>query len=357
MRYGFALRIVLLLALTSVLPHDCSAFTPHLVNDGRTRASLRHAATDAGPAATLRTISVTLPSNWNDGSSQAWSAEAAAVLNEYGAVALVSHRDDDKPQDGGVIKHNICDNANRSIISRVQEMQRRIEARGVDPRGLDAPYRFAELICRDEGGRRYDVPVPWLGDTTHNHNTCSPTGVGSLRSGAPLTAGEAESVAALHASMGRVVASVTEALWSPNSRHHPASDVAAAGFLMNEPGSRSQDWHRDGPDAGFIDCFVPLIDLQDAIGPTALQPGTHRTTSGVGDDEHETGGVTRALAPLLHKGDLLLFDYRTLHRGLGNVSKATTRTLAYVVYRRRETGALNSIGDVHNFQAALTLEY
>lgn len=345
MRYGSTLYNVLLLVLISVLPHDCSAFTPCLVNDGRTRAS---AATDAGPVATLRTISVTLPSDWNGGSSQAWPAEAAAVLDECGVVALVSH-------DGGVIKHNICDNANRSITSRVQEMQRRIEARGVEPRGLDAPYRFAELICRDEGGRRYDVPVPWLGDASHN--ACSPTGVGSLRSGAPLTAGEAESVTALHASMGSVLASVMEALWSPESLHHPASDVAAAGFLMNEPGSSSQDWHRDGPDAGFIDCFVPLIDLQEAIGPTALRPGTHRTTPGVGDDEDEPGGVARAFAPLLRKGDLLLFDYRTLHRGLGNMSKATTRTLAYAVYRRRETRASNSIGDVQNFQSALTLEY
>jgi len=228
-------------------------------------------------------------------------------------------------------------------------MHRRIESRGVDPRGIDEAYRFAEIICRDDGGRRYDVPVPWLGDTEHNNECLPTTGVGSFRTGAPLESGDEESIAELHTSVGIVVASVMDALWSNNQ----SSYVAAAGFLMNEPGSNSQYWHRDGPDEGFIDCFVPLIDLNESIGPTAIQLGTHRMTSRVGDRTNEKG----EFAPLLKKGDILLFDYRTIHRGLGNVSKSTTRTLAYAVYRRKEKGSSNMIGDVRNFQAALTLEY
>ena len=124
---------------------------------------------------------------------------------------------------------------------------------------------------------------------------------------------------------------------------------------MNEPGSNSQNWHRDGPDEGFIDCFVPLIDLNESVGPTAIQPGTHRTTGSVGDNDDKEGG--NVLVPLLNKGDVLLFDYRTIHRGLGNVSESTTRTLAYAVYRRKEESSTNDVGDVHNFPAALTLEY
>jgi len=57
-------------------------------------------------------------------------------------------------------------------------MHRRIEFRGVDPHGIAEPYRFAEIICRDDGGRSYDVPISWLGNT--EHNKCTPTGVGSL---------------------------------------------------------------------------------------------------------------------------------------------------------------------------------
>ena len=26
----------------------------------------------------------------------------------------------------------------------------------------DGPYRFREVVCRDEGGRRFKVPVPWM---------------------------------------------------------------------------------------------------------------------------------------------------------------------------------------------------
>ena len=86
--------------------------------------------------------------------------KAAAILNEHGAVALTS---DDNDRDG-LIKSEICDNANQSAFSRVEEMHHRIESRGLDPTGVDEPYRFAEIVCRDEGGKRYDVPVPWLGD-------------------------------------------------------------------------------------------------------------------------------------------------------------------------------------------------
>lgn len=40
-------------------------------------------------------------------------------------------------------------------------MHRRIESRGLDPLGISEPYRFAEIVCRDDGGRRFDVPLPW----------------------------------------------------------------------------------------------------------------------------------------------------------------------------------------------------
>ena len=121
---------------------------------------------------------------------------------------------------------------------------------------------------------------------------------------------------------------------------------------MNEPGSKAQNWHRDDPKEGFIDCFVPLIDLNESVGTTDIQPGTYRTTSSVGDNDNE-GGL---LVLLLRKGDVLLFDYRTIHHGLANVSESTTRTLAYAVYRRKEESS-NYVGDIHNFPAALTLEY
>ena len=117
---------------------------------------------------------------------------------------------------------------------------------------------------------------------------------------------------------------------------------------MSQDQIRKKKWHRDGPDEGYIDCFVPLIDLTSDMGPTILKPKTH-----IGSVEDEG----RAVVPLLGKGDVLLFDYRTLHRGQGNMSKST-RTLAYAVFKRKGgTSTGDSSGDIHNFPAALTLEY
>jgi ectoine hydroxylase-related dioxygenase (phytanoyl-CoA dioxygenase family) len=149
-----------------------------------------------------------------------------------------------------------------------------------------------------------------------------------------------------------------DALWAHENKSKDvdtASYVTAAGLLTNMPGSQSQHWHRDGPDEGYIDCFVPLIDLNEEIGPTAIQPNTHTTTSDVASVANSNG--YNVLVPMLKKGDILMFDYRTIHRGLGNKSLATTRTLAYAVFGRKKGGSTVELGDVHNFPAALTLEY
>jgi hypothetical protein len=66
-----------------------------------------------------------------------------------------------------------------------------------------------------------------------------------------------------------------------------------------------------------------------------------------GIHEYELPSVT----PLLQRGEILLFDYRTLHKGLGNTSDNKSRTLAYSVYTNQ------SPVDIHNFPDALTLEF
>jgi hypothetical protein len=276
-------------------------------------------------------ISVSLPKDWSE-NNIGWSEKAAAILNEFGAVVLTAEGSN------GLIEKKICDNANNAAASRVKKMHRRIESRGLDPEGVDEPYRFSEIVCRDDGGKRYDVPIGWLGDRSNNVQSDIESG----RIGTPLEKKEVDGIAELHKNIGFIAKPVLESLWSKQSTY-----VAAAGFLVNQPGSESQNWHRDGPDEGYIDCFVPLIDLNQSVGPTSLQPKTHLCSF---EDDHE-GEV---VVPLLLKGEILLFDYRTVHRGQGNKSKSTTRTLAYAVYRRRQE---TTEGDIHNFPAALTLEF
>ena len=344
--------------LSSATPLICSSCGARNNYDGVTQQLMSRRAVTTAVEIDTETISVALPSNWRDNSNDNWSIQAAEILTRYGVVALTSSPSNNNSNTDGLISTQTIDRANESASSRLEDMQTRISNRGVDPNGIeDGPYRFAEIICRDEGGLRYDVPLPWLGDDSNGSSADNNRDdqVGSGRIGAPLTNMEKEGVADLHKAMDEIVPYVLEALWSGDEEDNnddittnndsSNSYVAASGYLINKPGSKSQNWHKDGPDAGFIDCFVPLIDLNEELGPTSFR---------LDDDEDDE------LVPMLNKGNILLFDYRTIHRGQGNTSEDTTRTLAYAVYRRRELdgdGTKKESGDVHNFPAALTLEY
>ena len=115
------------------------------------------------------------------------------------------------------------------------------------------------------------------------------------------------------------------------------------GVVDNRPGSEVQGWHRDGQPlfdhlhlpAHCIVVFVPLIDVvTDALGPTQFFPGSHATFR-----SHLYAGLPEGrcdkpyCTPLLSRGSILCFDYRTLHRGLPN-STSTARPLLYVIYAK-----------------------
>ena len=341
-----------ILPSSSTLFGTCTSNACQARYSGHNRFTQRLISRKAATTATeidTETISVALPSNWKEVDDN-WSLQAAEILTRYGVVALTSSNSDN----AGLISARVIDEANKSATSRLQDMQSRITNRGVDPNGIeDGPFRFAEIICRDEGGLRYDVPLPWLGGGIDSGESDTNGDFGSGRIGAPLKRMETKGVTGLHEAIDEIVPNILEALWSKDEddndnsnieNHQSSSYVAASGFLINKPGSKDQNWHKDGPDAGFIDCFVPLVDLNKDLGPTAFL---------LNDGEDE-------LVPMLNKGNILLFDYRTIHRGQGNTSENTTRTLAYAVYRRRERrrdGTKRESGDVHNFPAALTLEY
>ena len=237
-------------------------------------------------------ISTSLPVDW-ESDKKHWPKEAAAILKEHGVVAL--SRNDSY----GIIGQDVCDNANQSAFTRVNEMHTRIASRGLDPQGIDQPYRFKEIICRDEGGRRFDIPIPWLGGFVDENRSI----------GTPLKPTEKKAFQVLHKSIKNAVQSVVNELWEDDEHYKQLNNknrsyVAAAGFLMNKPGSHSQDWHRDGPDEGYIDCFVPLIDLNEPVGPTAIQPGSHTSPSAV----REIADPSEVTTPILRKGNILLFE-------------------------------------------------
>jgi len=295
---------------------------------------------------------------------------------------------------------------NTAINDHLSNLHRKIERRGIDPSGVDdGPYRFREVVCRD-GSPRFDVPVPV--SSSIENDSGGDEGEKELVLADFIDDSHAcEVIETFHKKMDGIIQPVIDALWeedrdgnnnnnnnndnSNSNKNNTTGDhnenggrATSAGFLVNKPGSTSQQWHRDGPTNGYINAFVPLVDLEESLGPTTILPRTHampdhyvRTNdskdgSGVvtldghtGDDtgNDDGDGVVQLLpiTPMLKKGQILLFDYRTLHRGLGNTNieggggggggGGNSRTLAYVVYTR------GSITDVHNFPDALTLEY
>jgi hypothetical protein len=105
------------------------------------------------------------------------------------------------------------------------------------------------------------------------------------------------------------------------------------------PGAEQQHRHRDAghlfPDyfvgpalpAYAINVAVPLVDVDDDVGPTAIWPGTHREIS---------TEVSTDSSPTVHtfqRGDAVLIDYRTLHGGRPNNSQIV-RPILYMVYAR-----------------------
>ena len=106
------------------------------------------------------------------------------------------------------------------------------------------------------------------------------------------------------------------------------------------PGAERQRMHRDanqlfadyevGPHLPTyaINVSVPLIDVDAAIGPTGIWPGTHRM-----NDDKKPPEDKILTVPFL-RGDAILIDYRTLHAGLPNTSDVI-RPILYMVYARQ----------------------
>jgi hypothetical protein len=151
-------------------------------------------------------ISINLHPHWEaNNDNDNWATEAAAILETHGLVALKS-----SSKNEGLIKQEICDGANEAAFTRVKEMHRRIESRGLDPLGIS----FAEVVCRDDGRRRFDVPLPWIGGGSSGDNI-----------GTPLESTERVAFGSLHDSIGNLVNPVMHALWA-NANNRKDVDTA-----------------------------------------------------------------------------------------------------------------------------------
>ncbi|MBX9945276.1 MAG: phytanoyl-CoA dioxygenase family protein [Reyranella sp.] len=109
------------------------------------------------------------------------------------------------------------------------------------------------------------------------------------------------------------------------------------GAIVSLPGAQAQHIHRDNPllfgagiapllPAHALNFALPLIDMNDEHGTTALWPGSHRWL------EHDKTAPSQA--PEIPVGSCVLWDFRTFHSGTANRSE-THRPMVYATFARR----------------------
>lgn len=126
----------------------------------------------------------------------------------------------------------------------------------------------------------------------------------------------------------------------------------AMNALKTPPGTGISNWHVDDelfmpiPEGVELDsrmqvpvhmltCIYYLVDVDEAMGPTQLVPGSHR--SGSHPDRRQAPPIYKGQGPVsitAQKGDCLLFDGQTWHRGAPNESDKP-RIVQQVCYSKR----------------------
>jgi ectoine hydroxylase-related dioxygenase (phytanoyl-CoA dioxygenase family) len=109
------------------------------------------------------------------------------------------------------------------------------------------------------------------------------------------------------------------------------------GAIVSLPGSEQQHIHRDGRllfdsaispllPAHALTFALPLVDMNDRYGTTAIWPGSHRWK--------ERDETVAPEAPQVAVGSCILWDFRLMHGGTPNVSDRH-RPIVYATYARR----------------------
>ena len=110
-------------------------------------------------------------------------------------------------------------------------------------------------------------------------------------------------------------------------------------LIMATSNAAEQKWHADGEHLDMeehqrvhcLNVFVPLIDVTERRGPTELYPASHYVTRQESPMKIETEALRPPFAPTMKLGDILVFDYRILHRGKPNLSKIHRPMLVFAI--------------------------
>lgn len=115
-------------------------------------------------------------------------------------------------------------------------------------------------------------------------------------------------------------------------------------LLFSLPQSKDQFFHQDNRRQGLT-VLIPLVNVTLDNGPTQLLPKSHRLTAGVGEPVNymdcsiissmlEVEGSMRGCVPA---GAAVIYDSRTLHRGLANTDVSHSRPVLVFRYDYEDT--------------------
>ena len=140
---------------------------------------------------------------------------------------------------------------------------------------------------------------------------------------------------------------------------HEQLEVAVEGVLTSLPGAPHQKFHQDGPLEGSYNCFIPLVDVGVQQSGTEFWPGSHAHpavpqlvfSGAIGvDDAAQLATIVgdpsvQVVQPQLAAGDMLIYQYRVIHRGPANTTPFA-RPIFYCAWSDT-AGA----GDGYNFKS------
>ena len=116
-----------------------------------------------------------------------------------------------------------------------------------------------------------------------------------------------------------------EEAWLPFVESHlPGIQRSDLQLLFSLPNSGDQIFHQDNSQPGLT-VLVPLVDMNLENGPTQLLPRSHLDV-GLADRLKDS---CAALPACVQAGTALIYDSRTIHRGLANPSKTSRPVLVY----------------------------
>lgn len=229
-------------------------------------------------------------------SHQMLSAAAVSLRNE-GSVVLTSCTATGLLDDGRLRRAAEAEDSLRQLLDKVS-------ASGRDP---EDEFEFAEICHRSF--RRYDVSCP--------------PGVMCDELSQAIDNLAVRIISEAYADAGATLERI---------RH------VCDGIVTSLPGARAQQFHTDGP-RGLVTAFIPLVDCEHT--GTELWLGSHVKDSAeliavclLNNDStrafaQRVGLVTSLVRPKLRRGDILLFDYQTIHRGSAHPEGTCARPMMY----------------------------